>query len=772
MQLANEVGVDPWFNMPHLADAEYIRNFATYVRDNLDPALTAKVEYSNEAWNWSFQQTQWLLQQAKSEWGVDGGSGYIDYHAKMATQAAVIWQEVYEGEPEGRLSNVIGTQSVNSWMTKRLLEAPGWKVNEPDAYVDPATVFEDIAVTTYFGGTDVSNSERREALIEAIKDPDVDASAYLYERLLDPGLNDSIQGKGKVMEAQAKVAEAFGMNLVAYEGGQHVHHSFAVRGMSETDLSLLTDFMTEFLRSPEMADLYRKSWESWAEIGDGAYMQFGDMTLPSKWGAWGIYESLDTVTLRGQALNDLNATETPWWDAVGGEHYQQGVTLTGTMSADLLTGTSQEDYLLGGQGDDTLMGGRGNDGLNGGDGIDRAVFEGVASDYRIEVEGKGHRLTGPDGRDFLINVEELEFAGGEVLTLQQMMDGQSGVVDDASASPPADGPLDPAGVGVTVSAINMWSAVGKALDSSRETPSYAVIANGATAEIDGVEVKASYWSLNDGRASRDGPMLGTGPLDAINALGTVLRAPETIVIGAGNDTFHGREEDSTVYAGAGDDRLFGGGGADVLDGGAGRDLLIGGTGDDVLTGGAGRDRFIFGAGDGNDRITDFDTASDSLELRGFLGAGQTIADAVSYGTEGMILSNGTDSILLEGIGSETSVSLDAANGAVVFGQTPQSRDVAIELAAPEEAVDITISALNRWSGRPRGLRRPRDGRERRDRWPDDPCELLEPERGAGLEGRAAVVGRSADAGARLRPNRGRHRDPGHRGRRRSLLRAQ
>ncbi len=37
VQLANELGIDPWFNMPHLADNEFSREFATYVQQHLDP---------------------------------------------------------------------------------------------------------------------------------------------------------------------------------------------------------------------------------------------------------------------------------------------------------------------------------------------------------------------------------------------------------------------------------------------------------------------------------------------------------------------------------------------------------------------------------------------------------------------------------------------------------------------------------------------------------------------------------------------------------------
>ncbi|MEZ5449148.1 MAG: hypothetical protein R3E89_09170 [Thiolinea sp.] len=37
VQLANTLNADAWFNIPHLADRDYIQRYATYVRDNLRP---------------------------------------------------------------------------------------------------------------------------------------------------------------------------------------------------------------------------------------------------------------------------------------------------------------------------------------------------------------------------------------------------------------------------------------------------------------------------------------------------------------------------------------------------------------------------------------------------------------------------------------------------------------------------------------------------------------------------------------------------------------
>ena len=197
----------------------------------------------------------------------------------LAVKNALIWKDVFGDEAEARLSNVIGTQAVNPWVTERIMEAEIWREVDPENFVEPAEVFDALAVTTYFGGSTLKGDLRQE-LLGAIKAPDIDATLFLFEKLQDPNYAQSIPDIAKSLAAQAEVSKHYGLELVAYEGGQHVHH--AAQGLSGDDLTTLNEFMIEFVRSPEMAELYRLSWESWAEVSDGAYMQFGDMTKPSK----------------------------------------------------------------------------------------------------------------------------------------------------------------------------------------------------------------------------------------------------------------------------------------------------------------------------------------------------------------------------------------------------------------------------------------------------------------------------------------------------------
>lgn len=84
---------------------------------------------------------------------------------------------------------------------------------------------------------------------------------------------------------------------------------------------------------------------------------------------------------------------------------------------------------------------------------------------------------------------------------------------------------------------------------------------------------------------------------------------------AGNDDLGGNQGNDSLSGGAGDDFLSGDAGDDFLSGGAGNDFFFRNEGNDFLSGGAGGDDFYFIApGEGIDRITDFDTADDSIRV--------------------------------------------------------------------------------------------------------------------------------------------------------------
>ena len=311
VQLANETGADPWFTLPISANEEYIREFAAYVRDHLDPGLKALVELSNECWNWNFRQKHILAKRALADWGVSDPAGY---YVRTATRMALIWDEVFRAEARTRIVKVLAGQGPNPYLTEQLLSAEGWFRAEPDVAVAPATVFDAFAVATYFGGKTVRAAGMRAELLAAIRDGKADAQAWFAGRLMDPDYAHSVPQVAGFLQRQKAVVSRYGLDLIAYEGGQHVHHSFRVKGIPKEDLETLQRFMSAFVRSKHMADLYAELWKVWQSVGDGPFMQFVDVSNDSKWGSWGLVTALGTATPRSERLFALNRTTPAWWE--------------------------------------------------------------------------------------------------------------------------------------------------------------------------------------------------------------------------------------------------------------------------------------------------------------------------------------------------------------------------------------------------------------------------------------------------------------------------
>lgn len=420
VRLANEVGADPWFTIHHDSDDDTIRAFATYVRDHLDPRLKAHVEYSNEIWNASFPQFGWLHEQAVAEWGdevAEDWEAIFDYHVKQSARTARIWRDVFGPEADTRLVTVLGTQANNTWLTGNQMVAANWRDREPDSYIPPTELFDEVAATTYFSGSIVTDDALRAELLRRADTDPSGLNRWIYDTLSDPGVDNSMPDLLALLPEQKAVVAAAGLRFTAYEGGQHVHHSFAVEGLTDEEAEEMSDELGAFVRSAEMARLYARLWEGWRDIGDGPFMQFTEMGQPSRWGSWGLMAYPGDHTPRSDFLLARQAEGGSWWGEGGGPQYLQGVTATGGESADTMDGSVEEDFLAGLGGDDSFAESGGQDGINGGAGTDRYSLAGPRADYRIEAEGAGQRITGPRGSTFVVNVEELVFADGEKVAL-------------------------------------------------------------------------------------------------------------------------------------------------------------------------------------------------------------------------------------------------------------------------------------------------------------------------------------------------------------------
>lgn len=284
VELANQTGIDPWFNIPHQATDEYIRKFAEYVKEHLDPKLKAYVEYSNEVWNGGFEQNQYAQAQGEKEFGDLKIPEWVAYHAKRTTDITRTWDEVF-GADKDRVVGVFATQAANPWVAERGLEfIQSMGISYEEAGIDT------IAIAPYFGG--YLGSPQFENEIESwMNEPDGGLSKLFQELtkggLLEDGRGGAIDRATEYMKQFADLTKREGLTLTAYEGGQHLADS----DQSGHNLAIM-DLFIAANRDPRMGELYKQYFANWRELGGDVFANFSDIGSPNKYGSWGVLESL------------------------------------------------------------------------------------------------------------------------------------------------------------------------------------------------------------------------------------------------------------------------------------------------------------------------------------------------------------------------------------------------------------------------------------------------------------------------------------------------
>lgn len=280
--LANRLRAHPWFNMPHMATDDYMTRFAQLVQEKLDPKLKVYVEFSNEAWNWSFEQAQYALKQGKARWGEDKGDAFMQWYGMRTAQMSDIWKGVF-GDQRDRVVSTISTQTGWKGLETSALDCPLWVAegNQPcyQHQIDTYTV------TGYFSGS-LGDDRFRNTVESWLNDADGGVGRAL-KQLAEGGLlegDDSVAGTVGLFDYHKQVAQQKGLQLAVYEGGQ---------SLASPNSEKLTELFIKLNRRPEMYDFYKQVLENWKAAGGTLFMNFADIGTPSKWGSWGVLEHVD-----------------------------------------------------------------------------------------------------------------------------------------------------------------------------------------------------------------------------------------------------------------------------------------------------------------------------------------------------------------------------------------------------------------------------------------------------------------------------------------------
>ena len=284
VDLANRVGVSPWFTLPHRADNNYMTQYARLVAQTLRSDLKAYVEYSNEVWNSQFAQAGHAASQgAALGLSSDAFTAQLYFYSKRAVEMFDIWSAEM-GDP-ARLVRVMASQAANSWASEQVLD-----------YRNAKAKTDALAVAPYFGG--------ELGTLPATASLTVD---QLFSSLQATYLPQAIGW----INAQAAVARLRGIPLIAYEGGQHLAGVFGLE--NNTALNGLFDAAN---RDARMRQLYETYLDAWKNSGAQLFVHFSNCAGYSKWGRWGSLEYLEqprSAAPKYDALqNFISANPAPW----------------------------------------------------------------------------------------------------------------------------------------------------------------------------------------------------------------------------------------------------------------------------------------------------------------------------------------------------------------------------------------------------------------------------------------------------------------------------
>lgn len=271
IQLCNRLNKDMWICIPHQADNNFIEQFAIMLRDSLEQDRKIYIEYSNETWNSVFSQTKYCNEQGAL-------SGYTGqpweqgwkFYAKRSADCHRIFETVF-GINNSRIIKVVASQSANSWLGNQIMS-----YYNSNSYNLSQTRANALAIAPYFGGH-IADSIGNAGAINSIS----------VSQILD-AMRASVNSQTLAhTKAYKTIAEKYNMDLIAYEGGQHLS------AINYQNNQTLTDKLIEANRSPEIEEIYCDMFDAWFNNGGKQFFNFSSSYKPNKYGSWGVIENTE-----------------------------------------------------------------------------------------------------------------------------------------------------------------------------------------------------------------------------------------------------------------------------------------------------------------------------------------------------------------------------------------------------------------------------------------------------------------------------------------------
>ena len=284
--LANRLNADPWFNLPHKADNNFVRQYAKYVKENLNPGLKAYVEYTNEAWNSIFTQAHYVKDMGeRMNLDSDRDKAGYKYFSLRSVQIFDMWEQTFGGTE--RLVRVMGSWTGWTRMSEMLL-----------SYRNAYKKTDAVAIAPYFFPK-LENARKAKSV------------SQLFKMIYDPKEKYSIPKVLGYIHKNAETAKKFGVDLIAYEGGQHLV-DWKARKTDQHPTSLFIKANKDW----RMAKAYNDFFRGWKDNGGKMFVNFSAPRTYQWFGSWGTKEYITQPISKApkhRALLQFARKNPCWW---------------------------------------------------------------------------------------------------------------------------------------------------------------------------------------------------------------------------------------------------------------------------------------------------------------------------------------------------------------------------------------------------------------------------------------------------------------------------
>lgn len=274
IELGNATGKDIWINIPIAADDDYIFQLATLFKNFLSPELNIYIEYSNEVWNWNYTQAKYNrdaavseVQEGGSELNCDGSKDPYTWAQRRCIRQAMrishIFKKVFDKSGKDDRIRVIHT-----WCTGHLEQYEDQLKWLSQYYGSPNQFFYGLGTSGYLHYFPRSSTEGVHEIIKALRS-EANSAGALWDRY-------------------KKLADAYGLKMVVYEGGTDTGSRIG------DPTNVANRIMAE--RHPDIGDIINHHLgNNWFAQGGDLYIYYMLTSAYSRYGCWGLTDDIDLL---------------------------------------------------------------------------------------------------------------------------------------------------------------------------------------------------------------------------------------------------------------------------------------------------------------------------------------------------------------------------------------------------------------------------------------------------------------------------------------------